>query len=893
MKTPKQIFLDSLDQPAEKRREYIEQQCGGDAALLTRVLALLTAHEAAGTFLDAVPTLPSESPERPAHKGEGPGDVIDRYHLIRKLGEGGFGTVFLAEQTEPVSRNVALKLIRAGMDSAQIVARFENERQALAMMDHPGIAKVLDAGATETGRPYFVMEYVEGLPITEYANQNKLNLRQRLELMERVCLAVQHAHQKGIIHRDIKPSNILVATVDGEPQPKVIDFGVAKAADPGESFSPLITHEMQIVGTPQYMSPEQATTGVKNIDTRTDVYSLGTVLYELLTGAPPFDPMALRHAALEQICKVVREEVPPKPSTRIATAVATISETASHIRELRSEIDWIVMRALEKEPNRRYQSPAELAADIERYLSHEPVVARPPSAVYQFRKFAARHRLELTAATIVVIALIATAVVSLIMASRAWKAEANARDAQKTAEANATEARAQLERAIGIGDFTNRLLTGIGPSVAKGRDTALLRDLLDAAVEANKRENANKPIIDLTIRQMISSAYHDLGEYDKALDTLETSWDNVGKTTFRNDNIWLESGTALGQYLTEKDRKEDAAHVLEAVIKGYREGGDLNSLQSLNARATLAILYHKLRRHEDAEKLQRELLAELVASKPDSPLTFDIRNSLAFTLADIDRLPEAVKLWEENLAAMRKALAPEDLGILAAMNNLAVTYGQMGQREKSEPLYREQLAIERKIYPPGHPSLVKTLVNYGAVLIERGELEQAEQMVSEADKIAKEKLEPTHRFAMGVKQQMIKLRHAQKRFDEEVTLSYEFRDIYVKAYGPEDPRALATISFVLAALYDAQRHDEAEQFMQSQGGIDKACEKQDPVQQSTLRANYGMVLLGQQRKDAAMEQAKIARALLKPDASGGVAMSRRLLMLEKALGIQASPTTQP
>ncbi len=373
---------------------------------------------------------------------EEPGAVIGRYTLVRKLGEGGFGAVFEAEQREPVKRQVALKIIKLGMDTRDVIARFEQERQALALMDHPHIAKVLDAGATETGRPYFVMELVEGVPITEYCDEHRLTVRERLEIMETVCQSVQHAHGKGLIHRDLKPGNVLVSTQDGRPHPKVIDFGVAKATSAKLTEKTLLTEQFQMIGTPLYMSPEQAA-GLLDIDTRTDVYSLGVLLYELLTSATPVSAETLRTAMYHELQRLIRQVEPPKPSTRVATEMATMSEIAARrgieaprlASLLRGEIDWIVMKALEKSPARRYDTASALAQDIRRFLSGEPIFAAPPSASYKFAKFVKRHKAGVAAAAAVLLALVAGLAGTLWQARVAARGRDLARDAAKEAEA--------------------------------------------------------------------------------------------------------------------------------------------------------------------------------------------------------------------------------------------------------------------------------------------------------------------------------------------------------------------------------------------------------------------------------------------------------------------------
>ncbi len=397
-----------------ERSAYLDAVCGDDSVLRARVEALIKAHEEAGDFLEVPALDPNTTLDKPPMI-EGPGMMIGRYKLLEKIGEGGFGVVWAAAQKKPMKRRVALKIIKLGMDTRQVIARFEAERQALAMMDHPNIAKVLDAGATETGRPYFVMELVRGIPITKYCDQVKLSTKDRLDLFIKVCNAVQHAHQKGIIHRDIKPSNILITLHDGVPVPRIIDFGIAKATQQELTEMTIYTQHNQFIGTPAYMSPEQAEMSGLDIDTRSDIYSLGVLLYELLTGRTPFDAKELMQSGIDEMRKIIREQEPQRPSTKFATlqmeeqsTTATRHSTDSPrlISLLRGDLDWIVMKCLEKDRTRRYETANGLALDIVRHLSNEPVIARPPTAFYQLQKAWRRNKVVYTAVTAVVIALL-------------------------------------------------------------------------------------------------------------------------------------------------------------------------------------------------------------------------------------------------------------------------------------------------------------------------------------------------------------------------------------------------------------------------------------------------------------------------------------------------------
>ncbi|MBO0697851.1 MAG: serine/threonine protein kinase, partial [Zavarzinella sp.] len=459
------VFFAALEKKdASDRAEYLDRACGGDPDLRRCVEKLLAAQPKVGEFLQApAPGLPADAKGTVDHApDERPGTILGPYKLLHEIGGGGMGTVWMAEQTEPVKRRVALKVIKPGMDTKQVLARFEAERQALALMDHPNIARVFDAGATAGGRPYFVMELVKGQPVTEFCDKNRLTTQERLELFVAVCNAIQHAHQKGVIHRDIKPSNVLVALYDGKPVPKVIDFGVAKAVGDPLTDKTLFTRHGEVVGTFEYMSPEQATLDQLDIDTRSDVYALGVLMYELLTGTTPLDKDELRRGGLAEVLRRIREVEPPKPSTRLTSSPGLLATAAAYQktdsqklpRAVRGELDWIVMKALDKDRNRRFPTANGLAADVERFLKGEPVQACPPTLSYRFRKYARRHKVALATGTAIAAALLVGTALSSWQAVRATRAEWAITDEQaKTTKALNASQQVGQELEVRLGEI--------------------------------------------------------------------------------------------------------------------------------------------------------------------------------------------------------------------------------------------------------------------------------------------------------------------------------------------------------------------------------------------------------------------------------------------------------
>jgi tetratricopeptide (TPR) repeat protein len=577
----------------EERAACLKVACVGDAALLQCVEALLLARERAGASLDPDVTVKSApSTDRPVVEAitEKAGDHINRYKLLQEIGEGGCGVVYMAEQEQPVRRRVALKVIKLGMDTKQVIARFEAERQALALMDHPNIAKVLDAGATETGRPFFVMELVRGVPITEYSDQNNLSTHQRLDLFIPVCKAIQHAHQKGIIHRDIKPSNILVTLHDGVPVPKVIDFGIAKAIDQPLTEKTLFTRFEQFMGTPAYMSPEQAEMSGLDIDTRSDIYSLGVLLYELLTGKTPFDSGELAKSGVDAMRKTIREQEPVRPSTKVATLQGEERTTTARRRstdgsklmhQLQGDLDWIVMKCLEKDRTRRYETANGLAVEVQRYLDNEPVMARPPSAAYRFQKAFRRNKLVFAAGGAVIAALILGVIGATMGFVRADRQRRVAEAAQHLAQENFDQARAAVSDLLAVSDEDLYDVPGMQP---------LREKLMRAAIERYK-PFLERPSADPAPRAELARLYVKYGftadgngvdsltvvspAYDSALAIQEQLVrEHPENRALRSDLGWSYFFNVWGGDISSGKRKHSVAQAIETFEALVKETPD-------------------------------------------------------------------------------------------------------------------------------------------------------------------------------------------------------------------------------------------------------------------------------------------------------------------------------
>jgi serine/threonine protein kinase/tetratricopeptide (TPR) repeat protein len=768
------LFLGAVEHAAPAdRAAVLDRGCGYDAELRRRVEALLRAHDEPDSRLDRPlvappapaatepgevvgsvatagrvaattdPTAPAceADPDatrthRPASRSpaEGTGARIGPYKLLQAIGQGGMGTVYMAEQEAPVRRKVALKVIKAGMDSAQVVARFEAERQSLALMDHPNIARVLDAGSTDAGRPYFVMELVKGIPITQYCDESRLSPRERLELFVPVCQAIQHAHQKGVIHRDVKPSNVLVTLIDGRPVPKVIDFGVAKATDQRLTERTLFTQFGALVGTPEYMSPEQAEISGLDVDTRSDVYSLGVLLYELLTGTTPLDRETLRRAAFAEILRRIKEE-PPRPSTRLSASgdrlpsIAAVRGTdpARLSRALRGDLDWVVMRALEKDRTRRYETANGLARDVRRYLDGDPVEAGPPSASYRLRKHARKHRAGLAVAAAFALLLVGAAGVSTWQAVRATRAEATAR--------------AEADRATAISEFlTDDLLLQASPSNHAVSERVTLREVVDRAADRVGERFRTRPLVEAALRSTIGETYAGLGAWDKgrqqfaaaqALYERELGPDapEAARLLARLGKAWRR----LGHYPEAEGLFRRAAERLRRV-RGAEHPDTLNALNGL------AELYTHQGKLGEAEALAEEVLA--VARRAlgeESRLTLGFKTNLAQVYLYRGKPAQAEPLAAEALEGLLRTAGEQAPGTLWAMDLVGWIREARGKPAEAEPLLAEVVEIRRRVLGEEHNETVGGMVNLAGVYLAQGKLREARQVLHRAHRVVTER----------------------------------------------------------------------------------------------------------------------------------------------------------
>ena len=726
------LIEEALAIPDDGREAFLSRTCGDDRELYARALAILEHHDPSARYFSALGAgiaADSELSDMPLRR-------IGPYQLLEVLGEGGMGRVWLAEQKEPVRRQVALKVLKLGMDTEQIVARFESERQALAFMDHPCIARVFDGGTTPEGRPYFAMEYVEGAFITRYCDTRRLDVQARVRLFIEVCRAVQHAHMKGVIHRDIKPSNVLVSDREGAPAPKVIDFGIAKAVTGSLTDRTLVTSMGQMVGTPAYMSPEQADPRGRDVDSRTDVYSLGIVLYEILAGALPFDFDPAREPG-SVLSYLLGDQAVPTPSARLSTLADTQEAVADlrgcQARELRStlqgDLDWIVMKALERDRERRYETVNELADDLGRYLGHEPVVARPPTAAYRFRRFARRHRAGVVGAVATAVTLILGMVGTSIGLVRARAAEAAAQQ--------------EAEAAGQIADFLSGLFWGPGPVQARNAGMTAL-DLLNLGAERVRADLVDQPLVQAQLLQSIGEAYGELflperavALFDEALVIRERE---LGSDHIEVARTLAELSRRVGE-AGQRDRMED---LLFRAIPIYEREHGPQSIGVARAKFNLGIYYRNTGRLEEAFTMMsgaKEIYEGLEDQdtprselRDQSPrhLVARLHSHLAVAHRVQGEYDAAVDLAEQALETFRETLTPNHPQMVATLSVIAGVRMLQGRHEEAYRIYRDALDRQERGVGPWDPRTVGTIRNVARAASSLDRLSEADSLLDRA-----------------------------------------------------------------------------------------------------------------------------------------------------------------
>lgn len=778
--------------------------------------------------------MPDNSSETTLSSGGGQRSiaVIGPYRLLQIIGAGGMGEVWRAEQTEPLHRTVAIKLIKAGMDTRAVVARFDSERQALALMEHTNIAKVFDAGATPEGRPYFVMEYVHGSPITDYCDAHRLTIKQRLALFMQVCEGVQHAHQKAIIHRDLKPSNVLVEEIDGKPVPKIIDFGLAKAMGQQLTEMTLFTEAGAMLGTPDYMSPEQADRNERSIDTRTDVYSLGVILYELLVGELPIGSRELRAAGIEAMLQKILQQEPLRPSTKLKSLGQSEKDSSAERRReapdslerhLRGELDWITIKALEKDRTRRYGSVSDFAADLGRYLQDQPVSAGPPSAIYRTRKFIRRHRFGVAVAAAAVVLLIAFSATMAVQARRIAR---------------------ERDRASRIADFMTQMFAVSDPSEALG-NTITARTILDKASNQIRAGLTRDPEVQSDLMFTMARTYASLGLYSTAHILSSAALESRQRRLGPDDRKSLQSMAQLAWILDREGNDSEAEKLIDQTIDRSRRALGADAPFTLEAMDRRGLILQRLARFDEAEKLGREVV-QLTTNRlgPDDPQTLRATITLADALSFQGRNAEAEGIYRNTLAIEQRVLGPEHPQTIGTMHDLANRIQEQGRYAEAEGLYRQTLAIEQRVLGPEHPDTGKTMTALANTLYYQGRSAEAEKWYRDALAIEQKALGPDNPYVTRPLEGLANVLSSDGHYAEAEKYDRQVLEIRTRELGPDHTDTLLTKYNIGDILYQAGNLPEAEKLVR------EAFEAQNRV-------------LGPENADTLASKGELARILIR------------------------------
>jgi eukaryotic-like serine/threonine-protein kinase len=814
----KDLLHQAMQLDPDQRARFLDDTCPPSDSCRAEVDSLLAADEdARSSFLQG--STPMSGFELALDVGLSAGDVFEgRFRLIEPLGEGGMGQVWLAEQTVPVRRQVALKLIKAGMYDQSVLQRFRSERQSLAMMDHPTIAKVFEAGATAQGQPYFVMEYVPGESITQYCDGRRLGIRARVELMIQACEGVQHAHQKAIVHRDLKPANILVVELDGKAVPRIIDFGLAKAIAPQAPGEGDFTLLGQFVGTPGYMSPEQVDPNVKDIDTRTDVYSLGVVLYVLLCGRRPFDADTGRRPPLDELLRKLREEDPPPPSASVAgagdlkaaAAAARGVEPKQLAHSLRGDLDSIATKALERSRVRRYDTASELAADLKRYLTDEPVIARPAGAAYRLKKYARRHRVAVGIAAGLMLLLGAFSILQGFELHRTEQERDRANLERDRASRERDRASRERDRATRITDFMTNMFRVSDPSEARG-NSVTAREILDKASTEMTSGLAHDADAQSQMLYVMASTYLNLGLYARAHELAERALRARETLYGARDASTLESMAQLGWILDRQGRLPEADKLERQALESLRELQGPQSLLALESSDHLGVIEEEQGHYAEAERLAREVMDGAGRTLgPESRLALLSANHVAQVLWDQGRYADAEQQYRRLVEVDARVLGSDHPQTLAARLNLALAIASQQRAAEAEVLYRDVLSVQERVLGPEHQYTVLTMESLAILLINAGRLAEGEKLHRRVLAIRLRTLGAEHPDTLNSQLNLADVLLKEDHVADADKLQRSTLAVQQRVLGAQNPETLFSESNLAAILVREHRYGEAE-----------------------------------------------------------------------------------